>query len=293
MNFFGKENSIYIDKAGKEKSLRLYDSQMSKLGVPFSDLFVNTRFGKTHIVETGNLSGKPLLIFHGGNSTSAYNLLMCRFLLNAFHVYAVDTIGHPGKSAEVCISPRGYDYGKWASEVISELGFKKIRCFGGSFGGGILAKLMCVSPEKVDRSVLIVPAGISNAFPISTAKMLIPLVKYRLTGKREYLIQTCLHMSVSRDVLDEDTLDTVKDSFDNVKTKVGMPSDVSPVLLKKCKAPTLVIAAEKDCLFPARKVLLKAKKMLKGCKTMLLRNRGHLHILTEREKDIIVNFLDC
>lgn len=118
-------------------------------------------------------------------------------------------------------------------------------------------------------------------------------MKCRLTGKREYLIRTCLYMSVSRDVLDEDTLDTVKDSFDNVKTKVGMPYNVSPVLLKKCKTPTLVIAAEKDCLFPARKVLLKAKKMLKGCKTMLLRNRGHLHILTEREKDIIVNFLDC
>lgn len=293
MNFFGKENSIYITKAGKESSLRLYDSQMSKLGVPFSDLYVSTSFGKTHVLETGNLSGKPLLVFHGGNSTSAYNLLMCSFLLDRFHVYAVDTIGHPGKSAEVCISPHGYDYGKWASEVISELGLKKIRCFGGSFGGGILAKLMCVAPEKVDRAVLIVPAGISNAFPISTAKMLIPLVKYRLTGKREYLIQTCLHMSISRDALDEDTLATVKDSFDNVKTKVGMPSNASPELIKRCKASALVVAAERDCLFPARKVIPKAKKMLKGCKTMLLRNRGHLHILTEREKAVIVNFLDC
>lgn len=293
MNFFGKENSIYITKAGKESSLRLYDSQMSKLGVPFSNLYVSTSFGKTHVLETGNLSEKPLLVFHGGNSTSAYNLLMCRFLLDRFHVYAVDTIGHPGKSAGVCISPRGYGYGEWASEVISELGFKKIRCFGGSFGGGILAKLMCVAPEKVDRTVLIVPAGISNAFPISTAKMLIPLVKYRLTGKREYLIQTCLYMSISRDALDEDTLATVKDSFDNVKAKVGMPSNVSPELIKRCTAPVLVVAAERDCLFPARKVIPKAKKMLKGCKTMLLRNRGHLHILTEREKAIIVNFLDC
>lgn len=293
MNFFGKENSIYITKAGKEKSLRLYDSQMLKLGVPFSDLYVNTRFGKTHIAETGNLSGRPLLVFHGGNSTSAYNLLMCGFLLDRFHVYAVDTVGHPGKSAEVCISPRGYDYGKWASDVISAIGYKKIRCFGGSFGGGILAKLMCVSPEKVDRSVLIVPSGISNAFPISTAKMLIPLIKYRLTGEREYLIQTCLHMSVSREVLDKDTLDTVKDSFDNVKTKVGMPSNVNPKLIKKCNAPTLVIAAENDCLFPACKVLPKAKRMLKDCKTMLLRDRGHLHNLTEREKNIIVDFLDC
>ena len=49
--------SIYITKAGKEKSLRLYDSQMSKLGVPYSDLFVNTRFVKTqtNVSEDGIL----------------------------------------------------------------------------------------------------------------------------------------------------------------------------------------------------------------------------------------------
>jgi len=33
---------------------------------------------------------------------------------------------------------------------------------GGSFGGGILAKLMCVDPEKIEKSVLIVPAVIAN-----------------------------------------------------------------------------------------------------------------------------------
>lgn len=39
---------------------------------------------------------------------------MCSFLLNDFHIYAVDTIGHSGKSDEVCLSHKGYDYGKWA-----------------------------------------------------------------------------------------------------------------------------------------------------------------------------------
>lgn len=102
--------------------------------------------------------------------TSAYNLLMCRFLLNDFHVYAVDTIGHPGKSVEVCLSHRGYDYGKWAGEVITQIGYESMDCFGGSFGGGILAKLLCVAPKKVKKAVLLVPAGISNAFPISSAK---------------------------------------------------------------------------------------------------------------------------
>lgn len=117
---------IYKSQDGKEESLALYDKQLLKLNMPFSDIYVKTSFGKTHLVETGNKAGKPLLVFHGGNATTAYNLLMCQFLLNDFHIYAVDTIGHPGKSDEVCLSHKGYEYGKWASEVIDKIGYDSI-----------------------------------------------------------------------------------------------------------------------------------------------------------------------
>lgn len=285
--------SIYKSQKGKEKSLRLYDKQLSELNMPFTDIYVETSFGKTHIIEIGKENGKPLLVFHGGNSTTAYNLLMCRFLLSDFHVYAVDTIGHPGKSAEVCLSHRGYDYGKWANEVITQIGYESMLCFGGSFGGGILAKLLCVAPQRVKKAVLVVPAGISNAFPISSAKMMIPLIEYRISRKEKYLIKTALYMALHKEVLDKDTLEIVRDSFDNVKTKVGMPTNVKPQRLSAYTSPTLVIAGEKDCLFPAKKVLPKAKEIIQNCKTYMLKDSGHMHILHKQEKDMIIDFLKC
>lgn len=283
--------TIYKTAQSKNTTLELYNTQLNKLNFPFKDIFMNTSFGETHLIETGNLNGKPLLLFHGGNSTTAYNLLACNFLLNDFHIYAVDIIGHPGKSAEVSLSSKGYSYGKWASEVIDTLGFEKISCFAGSFGGGVLAKLMCVAPNKVEKSVLIVPAGINNAFPIGTAKMMIPLIKYLLTKDETYIKQTALFMSITEDALDKDTLDTVKNSFDHVKTKASMPSNVSEKLMQKCKAQTLVIASEKDCLFPAKKVLSRAKKIIPNVSTYELKNRGHMHLLTEQEKTMIIEFL--
>lgn len=282
---------IYKSKEGRLKSLCLYDEQIKKLNMPFSDIYVNTSFGKVHLIDIGNKQGKPLLVFHGGNSTSAYNLLMCKFLLNDFHVYAVDTIGHPGKSAEVCLSHKGYDYGKWASEVIDGIGYTKISCFGSSFGGGILAKLMCVAPEKVEKSVLVVPAGINNAFPISSVKMMVPLLKYCISKREKHLIKTALYMALHEEVLDEDTLDVVKDSFDNVKTKVGMPTNIKTKALEGYHSPTIVIAAEKDCLFPARKVLSRAKRIIPNCKIHILKDSGHMHIMPQREKNIILDFL--
>lgn len=284
--------TIYRTPESKAAVLALYDAQMKKLGLPFHDLSVETSFGATHLVEIGNPEGKPLLVFHGGNSTTAYNLLACRFLLDTFHVYAADIVGHPGRSAETSLSPGGEAYGEWAGEVIGGLGMKSMRCFGGSFGAGVLAKLMCACPEKVSRAVLCVPSGIHNALPLSSVKMLLPLLRYRRKGDAEDVRRAAMCMSVTADALDEDTLDTVRMSFEHVKTKMGMPGNVSAKRMARCKAPTLVMAGEKDILFPAGKVLPRARRIIPDCRTYLLEGRGHIHQLTDGEQAMIVDFLN-
>lgn len=283
--------SIYKNFDSKDKVLNLYDKQLKRLTTAYKDLYVNTSFGETHLVETGNKSGSPLLVFHGGNATTAYNLLACTFLLDDFHIYAVDTIGHPGKSAENSLSPNNYDYGKWTSEVITAIGYSKICCFGGSFGAGILAKTMCVSPEKIERAVLYVPSGIKNAPAYKSMNMMFPMIMYWITHEKKWLEKCILPMAVTVDNIDADIFETAKCSIDNVKIKAGMPSNVLPDDMKKCVAPTLVMAGENDCLFPAKLVIPQAKKIIPNCITYLLQSRGHMNLLTDKEKQMIVEFL--
>lgn len=283
--------SIYRSESGKKRILELYDRQLSRLKVPFKDIYIATSFGRTHLIETGAPDGRPLLVFHGGNATTAYNLLACDFLLKDFHIYAVDTIGHPGKSAETSLSAFGYDYGKWAGEVIRGLGYDKMSLFGGSFGGGIIAKTMCEVPDRIGRVVLYIPAGIRNAFQIRNALMMYPMVMYRLTGKDEWLKKTMLPMAVTEDNITEDIFQTAKLSIDHVRVKTVMPTNAAASKMRRCKAPTLVMAAEKDCLFPGPGLLKRAEKIIPDAKTYLLRGRGHMHFLTDEEKDMIAAFL--
>lgn len=283
--------SIYRNEQSKKAVLRLYDRQIDDLKIPYADLFVDTSFGKTHIIECGNLRGKPLLVFHGGNATTAYNLKYCRFLLDDFHVYAVDTIGHPGKSAEVSLSPRNQDYGKWAVGVIKRLGFKEMACFGGSFGAGILVKAMCVAPEVIKCSVLIVPSAIQNAPTYKIVSMAFPMLMYWLTHKEKWFIKCILPMAITASNITEDILETARCSIDNAKIKAVMPKNESCKNLCKYQKPVLIMAAEKDCLFPAKAVLLKAKKVWKQSERYLLKNRGHINELTNEEKKMIIDFL--
>lgn len=85
--------------------------------------------------------------------------ISCSFLQNDFHIYAVEIIGHPGKSAEVSLSPRNQDYGKWAVDVIKGLGYDQMACFGGSFGAGIVVKasfcsFICICQHPADKFLI-------------------------------------------------------------------------------------------------------------------------------------------
>jgi len=283
--------TIYKSEEGKRKILDLYDSQLSRLTNPWKDVYIDTNYGRTHIVETGNFSGEPLLVFHGGNATTAYNLLACDFIMKDFHIYGVDMVGHPGKSAETSLQAKGYEYGKWVSEVIDGLKFDKISLFGGSFGAGVIAKTMCVCPDKIKKVVLYVPSGIKNAPAINSASMMLPMIAYWVVGKDKWLKKCMLPMAVTENNITDDIYETAKLSIDYVKVKTGMPSDVDGELMRKCNAPTLVMAAEKDCLFPGGGVIERAKRIIPNCKTYLLKDRGHMNFLTEDEKKMIVDFL--
>ncbi|MBQ2922573.1 MAG: ATP-binding cassette domain-containing protein [Tyzzerella sp.] len=103
---------------------------------------------------------------------------------------------------------------------------------------------------------------------------------------------TCmLPMAVMEENITEDIYETAKLSINHSKVKTGMPSDVSEQYMKKYKAPTLVMAAEKDCLFPAKGVIPRAERIIENCTTYLLEGRGHMSNLTEEEKQMIVDFL--
>ena len=283
--------SIYKSEQGKEEIIKLYDSQLARLKNPWKDLYVDTAYGRTHIVETGNFSGEPLLVFHGGNATTAYNLLACDFIMEVIFIYAVDMVGHPGKSAETSLPAKGYDYGNWVSEVIDGLKYDKISLFGGSFGAGVIAKTMCVCPDKVKRVVLYVPSGIKNAPAINSASMMLPMIAYWVTGKDKWLKKCMLPMAITEDNITDDIYETAKRSIDYVKVKTGMPSDVDEKLMNACNAPTLVMAAERDCLFPGKGVIERAKRIIPNCKTYLLEGRGHMNFLAEDEKKMIIDFL--
>lgn len=66
--------SIYKSTIGKEKILDIYNKLQTQLNTKFESRYIDTRFGKTHILVDGDESAPPIICFHGGNVVNPVTL---------------------------------------------------------------------------------------------------------------------------------------------------------------------------------------------------------------------------
>lgn len=254
--------TIYRTPLGQQALQGLYRRQLSALGISWESRMVDTEFGSTHVLVTGPRQGPALVLFHGGNSTNPYTLKGFLPLVEDFRVYAPDTVGHPGFSAQRFLSSRDLSYGRWAAGILGGLGLERASFLGVSYGGGILLRLASFAPGLVTKGVLVVPSAVANC---STASLLVklglPMLLYRLFPSPGRL-KKAVHPLFLDTPLDEDTLEMVRLVFQQVKVQVEMPRDTTREELLNYRAPTLVIAAAGDVLFPGHQVISRAREII-------------------------------
>lgn len=113
--------------------------------------------------------GPPVLLVHGsgpGVTAWANWRLNLPELAKAFRVIAPDMFGFGYSDSKGRIEDKRI----WVDQVASlldSLGIDKVSMVGNSFGGGITLAFMIAHPDRVERAVLMGPAGLN--FPITPA----------------------------------------------------------------------------------------------------------------------------
>jgi pimeloyl-ACP methyl ester carboxylesterase len=250
--------SIYRTPEGQATIHAIYDRQLAQLGIETESRVGSTRFGETHVLVAGPQDGLPLVLLHGGNTTNPITLGWVRPLMAKYRVYAPDTPGHPGKSASVRLSPTDNSYGEWVADTLDGLGLPRVALMAVSYGAGILLRAAAVAPERISAAIMIIPSGlVSIPWRTMFLDLLIPLMLYQLAPSRERLIRILRPMFVDESIA-EDVLEITEAVFRHVQVEAEMPRNVTKDELARFTAPVLVLAAEKDRLFPAKLVLARA-----------------------------------
>ena len=288
--------TIYKSPEGEAQILELYDSFQKSLGVALDEHMVGTCFGATHVLVAGPVEGPPVVITHGGNSIGPQGLrgLLPLLRQGRYRVYAPDTLGHPGKSAPVRLSSRDQRYGRWLDDLLDGLGLDSAAFVGGSFGAGLILRLAAFAPRRISKMALFVPSGIV-AVPLNSMvfSIMLPYLIYLLLPSRRRLVRAVRWMGSE---IEDDILQLIEAVFQHVRVEPGMPRPATVAELAGFTAPTLVIAAEKDAMFPGEAVAERAKEIFSNL-TVLECLKGATHYSTKSElvyvNERIAEFLEA
>jgi pimeloyl-ACP methyl ester carboxylesterase len=155
-------NSIYRTEAGARLIAQRYREFLQYWPQPNRQFHVPTRYGETFVVSCGQDDAPPLLVLHGAGSNSAMWIADAPAWSAKFKLYAVDVIGEPGFSAESRLPMKSDAYALWLDDVLQGLGVDRFSMIGISLGGWLALDYATRRPARVDRLVLMVPAGIGR-----------------------------------------------------------------------------------------------------------------------------------
>ncbi len=173
--------------------MKTYDELLEQWGVPVEERMVPTAYGSTHVTITGKEDGKPLLMFHGvGDDSALMWIYNAKELGKYFRLYAVDTIGGPGKSIMDENYNADFDDVIWIDEIMNFLELERSSIIGVSHGGYLVQLYTLHRPERVDKAICLassVPIGGSGNPMRTMMKIFLPEALFPTKGNVRKLLR--------------------------------------------------------------------------------------------------------
>ena len=132
-----KVTSIYKTPEVQAQFMAIYDEKMTEWPVPYEDLFVDTEYGKVHVIASGPEDAPPLLLLHASGVSGWSWKFNVGELSKQYRAYAIDLIGDAGKSEFTSLDrvlKTGQDQAELYAEIADKLGVDKAFVVGASEG---------------------------------------------------------------------------------------------------------------------------------------------------------------
>ena len=155
-----------------------YDRLLAFWSCETKERDVATAYGTTHVIECGKAESLPLVLFHGvGDDSALMWIYNAQELSRHFHLYAIDTLGGPGKSVPNENYNKEFDDIRWIDETLDRLGIGKAFFAGVSHGGYLVQAYTLLRPERVLKTISIsgtVPVGGKKLSMMAMMKIFLP-----------------------------------------------------------------------------------------------------------------------
>jgi pimeloyl-ACP methyl ester carboxylesterase len=266
---------IFKTEVDASEYLEMYDAFFRQWPVKCQGMDIETKYGRTHINCFGSSNKDPLILLPGFNANSATWFQNIDCLSRRFNVFAVDPIGHPGRSI-----PRENlqetTSNLWLLEIMKSLSIDRVRLVGQSLGGWMALDFAVNNPERTVKVALLDPGPaftkLNTSFLVRTLVSLANPTKEKMASYFKWMMQG--------NEIDQDFGRlTIKGVLTIKPQKIMRIHPFSYDQLHVCKVPVLVLLAEKSVIYNVKRVAATARRSMPSAQIEMISGASHvLHI---------------
>jgi pimeloyl-ACP methyl ester carboxylesterase len=284
--------------SAKEQYLKLYDMRAKKWPVESQTRLVDTPYGQTFVRISGPGAAPPLVLLHGAGGDSLQWIPNIEALTKRYRVYAVDNINDYSRSIYTQIIKNPDGYVNWLDELFSalELG-NNIKLMGLSYGGWLTSQYALHFPDRLDKIVLLAPAGTVLSLRIEwIMRAVLCFVPHRYFTKSFlfWLLEDLAQKDEASRIMLEEEVDAVLVRMRCYKPiRLVNPTVLKDVELKRIKVPALYLVGEHEKIYSAQKAVQRLHKAAPQIKTEVIPDAGHdvTFVQTEIVNTKVLEFL--
>ncbi|MEM7114658.1 MAG: alpha/beta hydrolase [Chloroflexota bacterium] len=289
--------------AAKEEYLTRYDAMADAWPVPSECRMIDTAYGQTFVRISGPVDAPPLILLHGAGGNSLQWMFNIEALSAHHRTYAVDSLintGGVGRSVYTQAITGAEAAMDWLDELFTALDLaENINLLGGSYGGWLASHYALHAPNRLDKVVLIAPAG--TVLPFRAAYMLrvIWLSLFPRHGNYLRFFRWAFRdlARQNNQFLEEMAADAFASSksFEPVNPnqlpKLTAMSDAE--LQRLQQVPTLFMVGENEVLYSAQKAVERLRTVAPQVAVAFISDAGHdlLILQTATVNEKVVAFL--
>ncbi len=264
-----KYSKAFKTQQGRDEVLQYYDMLLEKLTIPYERLSIDTRHGSTFSIAAGDIAAPPLVLLHGSSMNSSMWISDIMKYYQKYRVYALDIPGEAGRSDERQLPFTSSDLDDWLYDVFNGLSISKAVVMGASLGAWLAAKFAIRYPEKIDKLVLLCPAGIGtqNKKFIFTAMF---HMLFGVKGVRRLFKTINGNVDMPEIILKYQIL--ITENFNSRREPIPIFTDDE---LKRLTMPVFLFVGAKDIILNSIETADRMKKHVPNARINILPEVGH------------------
>ena len=265
--------------------MAVYEATLAHWPVPYAQLDLPTRYGKTHILASGPQDAAPLVLLHGQLATATMWSGVIAQLSGDHRAYALDQIDDVGKSLPTRVPASRADYAEWLLDVFDQLQLPQADVVGLSYGGFLALNFALAAPERVKRLILLCPGTPSFGPPtLKWALHGLPMSLFPTRAAARWLVQG---MSVQGYHSGNAEAEQIIAGVVNIRSRIPFRPVVHDDEFGALKIPVLLLIGEAETMYDPRSAAERARKLIPHIQAEIIPDAGHM--LTTDQPELVVN----